>query len=405
MLFFFTLLGGVAILYAVFYAVFIVVLLSFLWTWILARGLWLTRQPSVGNLYVGSQLEELFVAENTAIVPASYIEIADHSNFPGYSASRIEAIGPRQTKRWHVSWRCRRRGIYHLGPLTVRAGDPFGFFSVRQEYTDTITFLVLPPVVDIGPVDLPRGALAGSSSGAVRVLQVTSTASSVRAYQPGDSVKRIHWPTTARRGELFVKDYDLERSSDLWILLDLDKQTLFGSEEESTEEYAVRIAVGLANKVLREGRAAGLIAYGKEETLVAPETGGDQFNRMLVALAGVHNDGDRSLAQVLPAVESIMGRGGTVAIITASGQVDWIRSVALLSQRSLSPLVFLIDQSTFGGPIKGMSIIQEVLRSNITCHLVQRGHRFRIVSGTAPETPKPRILARGYRKDFVAPPR
>jgi uncharacterized protein (DUF58 family) len=285
--------GGVAILFVVFYAVAATVLLSYLWTRAIAGGLELSRQPSVGHLQVGSQLEERFVAVNTSILPITYLEIDDHSNFPGYPASKVESLGSRQTKMWRIEWQCRRRGRYHLGPLTIRAGDPFGFFSAQQDYADTISFLVFPPIVDLPGTELPRGAVAGSTSGGAKALQITNTAASIRDYQPGDSYKRIHWPTTARRNQLYVKEYDLERSSDLWIVLDMDRSTLLGEEEESTEEYQVRIAVALANRVLKENRSVGLIASSAEQILIAPDKGGGQLNRILSDLAAVHADGKR----------------------------------------------------------------------------------------------------------------
>ena len=389
--------GGVSILFVVFYAVAATVLLSYLWTRAIAGGVSLSRQPSVGHLQVGSKLEERFVAENSSLLPVAYLEIDDHSNFPGYPASKVESLGSRQAKSWRIEWLCRRRGRYHLGPLTVRAGDPFGFFSVQQEYPDTISFLVFPPVVDLPGVELPRGAVAGSTSGGQKALQITNTAASVRDYQPGDSFKRIHWPTTARLGRLYVKEYDLERSSDLWIVLDMDRSTLFGEEDDSTEEYAVRIAVALANRVLRENRAVGLIASAAEPLLVAPDKGGAQFNRLLSDLAAVRADGEMPLADTLHLAGPTLGRGATVAIITASGRLDWVRSALSLAQHGLSPVVFVVDGASFGGPLAGSTVAAEVLRSNIPCHLVRRGHRFRILTQEPREVSRPKIMARGYR--------
>ena len=393
--------GGVGILYVVFYAVAAVVLLSYLWTRAIAGGLSLTRQPSVGHLQVGSQMEERFTAENTSLLPVSWIEVDDHSNFPGYPASKVESLAGRQTKNWRIEWLCRRRGRYHLGPLTVRAGDPFGFFSVQQDYPDTISFLVFPPVVELPGVELPRGAVAGSTSGGAKALQITNTAASVRDYQPGDSFKRIHWPTTARHNSLFVKEYDLERSSDLWIVLDMDASTLLGHEEESTEEYQVRIAVALANRVLRENRAVGLLASSAEQVLLAPDKGGGQFNRILTELAAVHADGPTSLAMTLNLATTLLGRGATVAIITAASSLDWVRSAVSLAQHGLSPIVFIVDPSSFGGKVEGTTVASEVLRSNIPCHLVRRGHRFRILTQEPRETNRPKIMGRGWQRPKV----
>jgi len=379
-LFVLAVLGGVGILFVVFYAVAAAVLFSFLWTRSLARGLTLSRQPSVGHLQVGSMLEERFVAQNGSFLPVAWMEIDDHSNFPGYPASKVESMASRQNKTWRIEWLCRRRGRYHLGPLTLRAGDPFGFFTVQQEYPDTISFLVFPPVVDLPGVELPRGSVAGSTSGGAKALQITNIAASVRDYQPGDSFKRIHWRTTARLNKLFVKEYDLERSSDLWIILDMDHATLLGEDEESTEEYAVRIAVALANRVLRENRAVGLLASSAEQILVAPDKGGAQFNRLLTDLAAVHADGSTPLADTLNLAGPLLGRGATVAIITSAYQLDWVRSAVSLAQHGLAPVAFVVDPASFGGVVQGTTVAGEVLRSNIPCHLVRRGHRFRLLS-------------------------
>ncbi len=390
--------GGVGVLFVVFYAVAITVVLSLLWAHLLARGVSLVRQPSVGHLQVGSTLEERFYATNTSIAPVSWLEIDDHSNFPGYPASRIESLGSKQMKNWRLEWRCRRRGRYHLGPLTLRTGDPFGFFTVVQEYADTISFLVLPQVVDLPGVELPRGAVAGSTSGGARAIQITNTASSLRDYAPGDSFKRIHWPTTARRNTIFVKEYDLERSSDLWIVLDMDASLLLGEEEESTEEYAVRVAVALANRVLRENRAVGLLASSATQVLIAPDRGGGQFNRILTELAAVHADGTVPLAQALNMAGSVLGRGATVAIITASADITWVRSAVGLSQHGLSPVVFVVDPKSFGGTADGVKVAAEALHSNIPCNLIRRGHRFRVMSQEPLTNSRPRVMGRGYRQ-------
>lgn len=394
--------GGVSILFVVFYAVAITVLLSYLWTRAIAGGLSLSRQPSVGHLQVGLPLEERFVAQNSSFLPVSYLEIDDHSNFPGYPASKVESLGSRQTKSWRIEWLCRRRGRYHLGPLTVRAGDPFGFFTVQQEYSDTISFLVFPPVVDLPGIELPRGAVAGSTSGGAKALQITNTAASIRDYQPGDSYKRIHWPTTARRNQLYVKEYDLERSSDLWIVLDMDHSTLLGEEEEATEEYQVRIAVALANRVLRENRSVGMIASSASQVLVAPDKGGAQLNRILTELAAVRADGTVPLATTLSLAGPLVGRGATIAIVTATAQVDWVRGALSLAQHGLTPIVFLVDPASFGGSVQGTTVAAEVLRANMACHLVKRGHRFRVLTQEPRESSRPRIMGRGYRQATAA---
>ena len=65
--------------------------------------------------------------------------------------------------------------------------------------------------------------LEGSHASPVRTLQTTPLATSVRPYAPGDAMNRIHWKTTARHGEIQVKEFDLEQTADAWIILDLQR--------------------------------------------------------------------------------------------------------------------------------------------------------------------------------------
>jgi len=396
--------GGVSIMFVVAYSIVAATVLSFLWTRAVARQISLTREPSLGFLAVGNTLHETFQATNNGWVPVTWMEIDDQSNFPGYPGSRVESLSSNETKTWRTEWRCRRRGRYTLGPLTLRSGDPFGFFSVEQQYPDTVSFLVYPPVVELPGLVLPRGMVAGSTSGGARALQITNTAGSVRNYQSGDSFRKIHWPTTAHRGgELYVKEYDLEKSSDLWIVLDLQATTVLGDEEESTEEYGVRVAVALANKVLRESRAVGLIAYGAEEVVIAPDKGGSQFHRILSELAAVTSNGQVPIGRVLDLIGPTLGRGATVAIITSSSDADWVRSASNLVQQGLAVVAFIIDPESFGGSVKGVTLSHEVMHAGLPCHLIRQGQEFRVISQEPRENApgRQRVLARGYRQESV----
>lgn len=288
-----------------------------------------------------------------------------------------------------------------INTCLFRAGDPFGFFTVQQDYNDTISFLVYPPVVELPGLTLPRGAVAGSTSGGARALQITNTAGGVRNFQPGDSFRKIHWPTTAHRGgDLYVKEYDLERSSDLWIVLDLQQGTVFGEEEESTEEYAVRVAVALANKVLRENRAVGLVAYGAQQVVIAPDKGGGQFHRILSELAAVASDGELPLAEVLDLVGPSLGRGSTVAVITASADPAWVRSATNLMQHGLAALVFIIDPQSFGGAVAGAAIVNRAQHAGLPCHIIRQGQEFRVISQEPKDTTagRARIIGHGWRQ-------
>ena len=91
-----------------------------------------------------------------------------------------------------------------------------------------------------------------------RTWQATTNAASVRPYQPQDPHKWIHWPISAHRGELFVRQFDQDASGDVWLLLDLQTAVQLGSGADNTEEQAVLLAASLSARALRHNRAVGL---------------------------------------------------------------------------------------------------------------------------------------------------
>ena len=82
----------------------------------------------------------------------------------------------------------------------------------------------------------------------------------MRDYTTGDSFGRIHWPLSAHHGRLMSKTFEQPLTTDIWILLDLDRKVHFGEGEESTVEYAISLAASMASQVHSRGRQVGLIA-------------------------------------------------------------------------------------------------------------------------------------------------
>ena len=115
-----------------------------------------------------------------------------------------------------------RRGHFRIEPLHIRTGDPFGFFEAAATVGQGVRRRLPAPraAADVAP---PAASLEGSHASPERTLQTTPLATTVRPYAPGDSMNRIHWKSTARHGEIQVKEFDLEQTADAWIILDLQR--------------------------------------------------------------------------------------------------------------------------------------------------------------------------------------
>ncbi len=365
--------------------------LGYLWIRQMATQVTITRERYYGWAHVGDLLEERFSLRNDSFLPVLWIEIDDHSDLPGYSARSVRAADSQQTIHWRTEGICRQRGLFTLGPWQAQMSDPLDFFDLTLDYVESHSILVYPPVVHLPALHLPKGAATGAGRTSQRALEVTTNAAGVRAYSPGDGLNRVHWRTTARHGEVMVKTFDLEPSGDLWIVLDLDAAVQAGAGEESTEEYGVILAASLANHILRQNRAVGLIAYGTTgpadapnseplPTIALPQKGTAHLWHILQTLATVRAGGNWPLGRVLAEMDRNLGRGMTLAVITPSCDPAWLAGLLPPMRRGVAPTVVLLDPVSFGGEGNMDAFTGLLADLGIPSHRIAKGMPFRPIA-------------------------
>jgi uncharacterized protein (DUF58 family) len=228
-------------------------------------------------------------------------------------------------------------------PLEVRTCDPFGLFEATATVGTGATLVVYPRVEALPFWRLPASSVEGTHASRERTQQTTPLVTSVRPYDPGDAFNRIHWPTTARQQELYVREFDLEQAADAWIFLDLDRSVHTGAGDESTIEAAVRVAAAVGGRALAEKRALGLTAYGRHLAILPADRGARQYQKFMAALAGVQPDGDEPLAEILSRGLGRMRRGMTAVVVTPSLDPRWIRPLTRLRSRGVATVVCHLD--------------------------------------------------------------
>jgi uncharacterized protein (DUF58 family) len=187
----------------------------------------------------------------------------------------------------------------------------------------------------------------GSHARPERTLQTTPLATTVRPWAPGDSFNRIHWRTTARHGEIQVKEFDLEQTADAWIFLDLDAKVQAGEGDESTLEVGVRAAASIADRALVENRAVGMTTTGLRNGLLPADRGSRQHMKVMQLLAAVEGDGTLPLAEALVQGLPRLRRGMTAVVITPSVDRSWVRPLASLRPRGVASVVIALDAPSF----------------------------------------------------------
>lgn len=375
------LLTGRELLFNLAYLLGLLLIISFAWAWININFVHLSRLTRTRRTQVGRPLEERFAVKNTWYIPKLWLEVRDFATLPGHLSSHVvNNLGPNNSYTWRVMTICRERGRYQLGPIRLRTSDPFGLFPMERDLIPTTNVVIYPLTFDIHHFALPLGVLPGGDALRRRTHYVTTNASGVRDYAPGDSFSRIHWRSSARRDRLIVKEFELDPLADIWIAPDMsvfdqvsaalpqpkthqpgELPSWLGIQEfslpASTEEYTVTIAASLAQYFLRNDRAVGMLAYGQSAEIVQPDRGERQMNRLLETLSVLRAEGQIPLADMLNAESHLFPRGTTVIAVTASTREIWATAARQLARRGLRVVTVVVNPASFGGSRSSASLV------------------------------------------------
>lgn len=297
--------------------------------------------------HVGDPLRVTYTLRNTSRLPKLWLEVHNPTTLPGGLPGRALSLGGRQERSWLIRAPLTRRGHFRIDPLAIRTGDPFGFFEASAAVGQGVSVVVYPRLEPVPAWKLPAANIEGSHAAPERTLQTTPLATSVRPYAPGDSMNRIHWKSTARHGEIQVKEFDLEQTADAWIILDLQRSIQTGRGDESTTEAAIRAAAAIADKALIENRAVGMTVNARRPAYLPPDRGGRQHLKIMQLLAALEPDGEAPLVEALVQSVGRLRRGMTAVIITASVDPAWVRALSTLRARGVAAVVVLVDAPAF----------------------------------------------------------
>lgn len=337
--------SGVDILFYVAYLVLFLVAATYYWTRASVSSMRVKRDVSVGYVHVGDEIELTYELRNVSRFGRIWLEVYEESNWPEPLPGRVLSIGGNVTKRWKVNVPALRRGRFHLGPVVVRSGDPFGIFSAEQRARHDALVLVYPRVVPLPWWTLPGSLLEGNVLTGRRSLQATSMVMGIRDYRPGDAFNHIHWRTSARHRTLQVKEFELDRTADLWIFLDLERQWHRGDGERSTEERAVTIAASVIAKALREHRSVGLVTSGRGTGLFHPDRGPKQSGKLMQYLAEVAAGGSHPMGETIVETQPRLRRGASALVITPSLDRTLIRPIHAMRDSGVrTQAVFVADE-------------------------------------------------------------
>src|SRR5439155_10095372 len=256
----------------------------------------------------------------------------------------VTGIPPGQEQKASYSFTCRQRGVYSIGPLTITVTDPFGLARTRVAASGHNDLIVFPRVEPLQPWKLGTQG-AGSGESALRFLQRTAAEFyTMRQYVTGDDLRRIHWPSVARTGELMIRQDESTRRS--WATLFLDNRAgALGVTGSRAFDRVVSCAATIGRVLLRPGLT---LTHATADGVPRAVSG----TARLVFLAGVNQARVRGVADTLTRLRSAGPQDSTLAVVgplPVASEVGALTQVGLAFGRKLAVLVLPVDPSGGGG--------------------------------------------------------
>jgi uncharacterized protein (DUF58 family) len=357
-----------------------------IWTLLSINGVHLQRNTRTLRASMGEVFEEHYEVKKDKWPGCAWLEVLNQSTLPRAAGSRLlTRIVAHQLRYYSARTLLIRRGAYLLGPTILTSGDPFGLFSMRKVVAANDTLVILPMTFPIAVFPPPPGLLPGGKAIRQRSFDMTPNAAEVREYVPSDPMKRIHWPSTAHRGQLMVKEFEQDPQADIWIFLDAYHPVHYSIPEQpvsyqidnmwlrrpkvslpkDTFEYAVSAAASLASYFLMARRAVGLACAAGRFSVVPCERGERQINKIMETLAFLQPDGAMPFLELVIIQAKLLPIGSGVIIITPSTSPDLLLAVEDMQRRNLRPVVILIKSETFGGAGETEKMVTSLLSRNI----------------------------------------
>jgi uncharacterized protein (DUF58 family) len=343
-------------------------LISYSWARHIARHTSAHRKLKYSAFQVHDELEEEITLKNTGILPIIWAQFRDNSTLPNHDITSVRASTANSSITWIAKTTCKQRGVFNLGPLTILMSDPVGIFTIEQICSQIEEVVIYPQLAKLPANILPQTRSVGDQRKLHQPLPAeTINAFTTRPYVPGDPLRRLHWPRTARENELFVKIFEPESSGNVWLIPDYDAAVQCGQGSESTSEFLATLLASLSNRLLREHMSVGMFSWTDHQSIVLPRRGKPHHWNLLKAIAPLQPTDNRPMAQVIHTALTLTSARDLIIIVTPSLNTDWAN---LQTQNNL--MTILLDPEPFSGKSGADKAAQHLQARNIPTRILHR---------------------------------
>ena len=267
--------------------------------------------------------------------------VAVEDRVHGLGSARFVAdrISDGETMAGRYEVLCRPRGVYRVGPARVSIGDPLGFTESTSLFGSSGRLVVYPRVEDLDGVPTGRGQdQTINTSRAAFWHSGGEDFFTLREYHQGDDLRKVHWPSSARRDELMIKQLEMPWQSRAFIVLDPRVEPHASSE---SFEQAVRGAASTLRHLYRSGYTPTLWAGQGNGTVVSNT---EAYRKAMEELATISPARSMDLRHLIGRLRRSGMAGGVLVMVTGQADDDDLASFQLLSQDFYRTVVLSVSR-------------------------------------------------------------
>lgn len=302
-----------------------------------------TRRIEPPRVTAGQGAQVRVRLDNMSRLPSSVLLVED--NLPdGLAAPArfvVDRIEPGGTRDLSYEIRAELRGRYHLGPMSIRLADPFGFCELTRAFRSRDDLVVTPAIERLpGTRSMPQANASMLRRAALKGDDEATT----RPYRSGDDLRRVHWRTTAKTGELMVRREDAPRLGGATLLLD-DHLGSWGRHTGPAApfEWAVSAAGSIGAHLARSGYGVRLVTHRGLAAAVPARNPGPLLDELAVITQVMEAD-------PRPAYSAVAGGdGGMLIMILGRTTPEVARRLGAMRPRNAPAIAVLVDLDRWGG--------------------------------------------------------
>ena len=241
------------------------------------------------------------------------------------------------------------RGRYRMDGAELLIADPFGLAEARIPLDRADQMLVYPRVYELDGLFTDGGTPGGDRGRSMLHRTAGYDLHSIREHQVGESLRRVHWRSTARRRRLMVKELQDTPRDEACVLLDGEAAALTGAAPDSSFDMQVRAAASLLRRMSDAGQRSSLVIHAAQRSRYRLGFGSGDWAAVLGELAAVEATAPRPLAEFLG--ESSRGPDAVdaarVFVITAGMSAILAERILAMASSQCEPAVVWIDAASF----------------------------------------------------------